>query len=456
MEKILGYKVTENKLCLACHANWHWKEGFDRPRVYEEGVTCESCHGPASKWQKKHYDLDSPDDFEWRKLSPQEKESKHGFIDVRNPVRRAQQCFSCHVGNVKEGKVVTHEMYAAGHPPLPSIEMETFINDMPSHWRTVRDRGEFMLEKEYLAANFPGQKAPKADLPRTKATLIGGVMALRESLNLFGEQAIDKTESSMWPELAVFDCAACHHDLRGKSWRRDRGYGTSIPGRPQFFAWPTALVKVAIRHRAGSDDKAFQTQWDEFHLNLEKLRRVLDKQPFGNPQQVHAITHGAGEAKGLVQWLDKLADDIFNSPVQEPEANRALRALVTLSKTDYPDFHSARQTLWAFRTIQSELGVEYPKYKTPATDETPKQSQSRAIENLLLYRDWETGPKAASYAKTDSQLTAQTFDKTLRLKLPAGLKNVIAEQLPETLEAAATYDPDAFREQLAKLAKDLP
>ena len=235
----------------------------------------------------------------------------------------------------------------------------------------------------------------------------------------------------MWPELAVFDCAACHHDLRGKSWRRDRGYGASIPGRPQFFAWPTALVKVAIRHRAGSDDKAFDSQWAEFHSNLEKLRRVLDKQPFGNPQQVHAITHGSGEAKGLVQWLDKLADDIFKSPVQAPEAKRALRALVTLGKTDYPDFHSARQTLWAFRTIQSELSVEYPAFKTRAKDESPKQSQERAVENLLLYRDWETGPKAASYEKTDSLLTALTFDKTLRLKLPAGVKYVIAEQLPD-------------------------
>ena len=31
-------------------------------------------------------------------------------------------CLSCHLGNAREGRVVTHEMYAAGHPPLPGFE----------------------------------------------------------------------------------------------------------------------------------------------------------------------------------------------------------------------------------------------------------------------------------------------------------------------------------------------
>ncbi len=450
MEKLLGYKVLEDKRCLACHSNWHWKEGFEKPELFEFGVTCESCHGPASKWKDPHDKLD------WRKVKPEDKEKTAGFIDVRNPIRRAKQCYSCHIGNVSEGKVVTHEMYAAGHPPLPSIEIETFVSEMPSHWRTMRERGEFTNQKEYFAANFPNQKDPQLDLPQTKSTLIGGVMALRESLNLFGEQAVDKHEFSVWPELAVFDCAACHHDLRSKSWRRERGYGTSIPGRPQFYAWPTALVKVAVRHRAGDEDAKFNAQWDEFHSNIEKLRRVLDKQPFGAPEQIRAITHGADVKGGLVAWLDNLADEIFKSPVRETDAKRALKAVLALDAQDYPDFHSARQTLWTFRTIQSELQVEYPKFKPRAEGETLKSSQERAIQNLVLFRDWEAGPKTTSLRTTDEWLAKYEFASKLRLKLPAGVDSVIATQLPDALDAAAEYDPDWFKAQLAKFAKELP
>lgn len=450
MEKLLGYKVTEDKRCLACHSNWQWKNGFERPELFEFGVTCESCHGPASKWKDPH------DNLEWRKVKPEDKEKDAGFIDLRNPIRRAKQCFSCHIGNVSEGKVVTHEMYAAGHPPLPSIEIETFVSQMPSHWRTVRERGEFTNQKEYFAVNFPDQKEPQLDLPRTKSTLIGGVMALRESLNLFGEQAVDQHETSVWPELAVFDCAACHHDLRSKSWRRERGYGKSIPGRPQFFAWPTALVKVAVRHQAGDDDAKFKAQWNEFDSNFDKLRRVLDKQPFGAAAEIRAVTHGADGKGGLVAWLDQLADEIFKSPVRDVEAKRALRAVLALDAQDYPDFHSARQTLWAFRTIQSELQVEYPKLKSRADGETLKASQERALQNLVQFREWEAGPKIDSFRKTDEWLAKYEFAGKLRLKLPAGGDYVIAAQLPDALDAAADYDPDWFKAQLAKFAKELP
>src|SRR5207248_334113 len=42
--------------------------------------------------------------------------------------------------NVKEGKIVTHEMYAAGHPPLPGIEIATFGDALPRHWETLTEK----------------------------------------------------------------------------------------------------------------------------------------------------------------------------------------------------------------------------------------------------------------------------------------------------------------------------
>lgn len=453
MQKILAianddedYKVTEDRNCLSCHANWHWKEGFDKPPQFEFGVTCESCHGASSLWEGPH---DAP---EWRKESPKVKEEKYGFIDVRNPIGRAKQCFSCHIGNVQEGKVVTHEMYAAGHPPLPGIEIESFTEQMPSHWRFLQEKGEFTFRDEYVKANFPGvEHDPLTDLPRTKSTLIGGVMAMREALNLFASQANDESSTAAWPELAVFDCAACHHDLASPGWRQKRGYGSSIPGRPQMFVWPEALIKASIRHRAGDDDAKFEADWQAFHGSMEKLRRSLDRRPFGAPADLKAAVL---DEDGLIAWLDGLAQDLFTSRVQQADAKRVLGTLSNLSPESYPDYHTARQLAWAIRTIQTELGTgNFPEFQPRPADETEKAAINRAVANLKLFASWRDGARADAAAKTDGQLGDLTTN--LRLKLPAGDKYVIAEQLPEALKAAADYDPEWFRSQLETVAKSL-
>ena len=92
-----------------------------------EGVSCENCHGPYSGWADPH--AVAP----FRTLPTAQWEAL-GFVDLRSPAGKAEKCLSCHIGNSDEGKVVTHEMYAAGHPPLPSIEVATFTFAMPRHW----------------------------------------------------------------------------------------------------------------------------------------------------------------------------------------------------------------------------------------------------------------------------------------------------------------------------------
>lgn len=440
------YKVTTDRQCLSCHANWHWKEGFDKPPLFEFGVTCESCHGASSLWEGPH---DSP---EWRRESPQVKEQKFGFIDVRNPIRRAQQCFSCHIGNVREGKVVTHEMYAAGHPPLPGIEIESFAEQMPSHWRFLHEKGEFRFRDEYIAANFPGvNHDPLTDLPRTKSTLIGGVMAMREALHLLAEQAIDESESAVWPELAVFDCAACHHDLASPGWRQKRGYGRSIPGRPQMFLWPEALIKAAIRHRAGDDQAKFDSDWAAYHGSMEKLRRSLDRRPFGTPADLKAAVL---DENGLINWLDTLAQDLFTSRVSEADARQVLKTLTTLPPESYPDYHTARQLAWAIRTVQTELKTgSYPEFLPQPADETEKAATTRAIENLKRFTEWKNTARADGRSSTDA-LMGELVSR-LRLNLPAGDAVTIADQLPAALDAAASYDPEWFRGELRRVAAAL-
>lgn len=462
MEEILArsrnepdYKVTADKQCLTCHANYRLDEDFEQP-MFEFGVTCESCHGPSSLWKTPH------EDPAWRKRSAEEKEQKFGMIDVRNPMRRAQQCFSCHIGNVKEGKVVTHEMYAAGHPPLPGIEIETFIQEMPSHWRTLSEKGEFKYRNEFLDANYPGQgKQPLNDLIRTKSVIIGGTMALRESVNLFASQAVAQ-DSQAWPELAVFDCTACHHDLAAPAWRQKRGYGQSLPGRPQMFTWPEALVKLGIRQRAGDDDAVFQKDWDAYHSKMEELRRVLDRRPFGAPEAIQAVTMGDD---GLIAWLDQLANDVFKSPVNKKDAQRTLQTLVALPADEYPDFHSARQLAWAIRTILTEMNADVPKFAPKEDGESSKKSIDRALANLKKFEEWKAGDRANAEQKVNELLNQLELLENLRLDLPAGTGKedensdkppaLISNQLSESLKAIGGYDPEWFRGQLQELAKSI-
>src|SRR5947209_10193839 len=76
----------------------------------------------------------------WRGVASQAKEEQYRMADLWDPGKRSKTCASCHVGNSDEGKVVTHAMYAAGHPPLPGVEISTFSDAMPRHWQYLKEK----------------------------------------------------------------------------------------------------------------------------------------------------------------------------------------------------------------------------------------------------------------------------------------------------------------------------
>ena len=127
MAQRLGWKVTTDVRCLSCHSGWQPDRRQPDEAVLAEGVACEACHGPSSKYINAH---SVP---QWRSVPLAERADHFGMISLRDPERRADVCLSCHVGNAALGRVVTHEMYAAGHPPLPSFELRNFSDSM-RHW----------------------------------------------------------------------------------------------------------------------------------------------------------------------------------------------------------------------------------------------------------------------------------------------------------------------------------
>jgi mono/diheme cytochrome c family protein len=150
-EKELRHKINTVKACLRCHATWPKSNDPDHahqaPVALELGVTCQACHGPGRRWEEAHRF-----DQVWRVITPEAKASL-GFYDVRSPVKKAQLCASCHVGDLEQGKFVTHEWYAGGHPPLPSFELANFQRQMPVHWKPLAEKKDFKYRHGMLGTD---------------------------------------------------------------------------------------------------------------------------------------------------------------------------------------------------------------------------------------------------------------------------------------------------------------
>jgi hypothetical protein len=393
MAVALGLKVTDEAAgCLGCHAMnnlpKHKGQSFDA----RDGVSCGGCHGPSEKWLGEH---SNPP---WRERPPEEK-VKSGMWEVRSPRARAELCASCHVGNAAQGKVLTHAMYAAGHPPLPPFEVASFSRNMPQHWRDMRDvpylRYPPADKKDRVAKNYPVQGM---QYQQTWLGLVGGVVVLRESMRLIAERAggappgaapekvwpellpaAEKVSAAealrRWPELALShsDCGACHHDLKVPAWRQERGYGyrlpdgqlvKGVPGRPQVRLWPMALLEVAVRYRATRErapEAALEASLKELREKFGQLAAACNATPLGDPKRVGKA------AEGLANYCDQLIAALEAAPPDRDGALEVLRSLCTLKTAPFADAESARQVAAFLKVVYGEVAPDHDKKDETAT-----------------------------------------------------------------------------------------
>ena len=238
----LGAKAEDSPQCLACHALYTTPEQRGRPFEIAEGVSCESCHGPASAWLGLHTTRD------W----PHEESVALGMRDTRNVIHRGELCLECHLGT--KGKFVDHEMIAAGHPDL-YFELDSFSAVMPRHWKVPRE-----------SATGKPVEDPAWVGVRDWAT--GQAVQLRASMERLawrakGERA-DKKD--VWPEYAELSCFACHHSLgpAKDSWRQEHGYEGRRPGDPPWNASRYAV----FRHFAKQIDSGSAQELDRYMLTV--------------------------------------------------------------------------------------------------------------------------------------------------------------------------------------------
>jgi hypothetical protein len=118
--------------CTVCHAPlWTVPEERLASTVdaKQEGVSCESCHGPAQNWLRSHTrrDFTHADNVET------------GVRDLNSLYVRANTCVACH-------QVLDPELLVAGHPPL-IFELDAQTVAEPRHWV---DRGDYFGPQAWL------------------------------------------------------------------------------------------------------------------------------------------------------------------------------------------------------------------------------------------------------------------------------------------------------------------
>jgi len=342
MARILkvGSKAEEAPKCLVCHTLYTTAEQRGRSFEIAEGVSCESCHGPASAWLGPHTTRDWPHD----------KSLTLGMQDTRDVIHRTQKCLECHLGT-KE-KFVDHEMIAAGHPDL-YFELDSFSAVMPRHWKVPRE-------------SAPGKPVEEAAWTGVRDWSTGQAVQLSASMDRLawrarGERA-DKKDP--WPEYAELSCFACHHSLGAAkdSWRQEHGYEGRRPGDPAWNASRYVVFRLLAKQVDSANGQELDRQLLIVSTEMSKL----------NPDR-RVVADAAAAAAPLAQ---RIAERLSTMQYDEAITLRMLQRITDDAENiSISDERAAEQAAMAL----DSLYIAYSKDTRPAD-----AAEARAAINALF------------------------------------------------------------------------
>lgn len=407
--------------CLTCHGGYDVKNklerkhgesdksdvAFDAQDVNHPGISCNYCH-QADRGNVEWIDLHSglTTTTKWRGMTPAQKTAA-GMRDLTPVKEQAQLCFECHVGNLDKGMFVTHAMYAAGHPPLPAVELRTLTEEMPRHWQSPRELiqngfSQSTAAVHYFQANYgvSGDAEQLRTLPwEAQAIAVGGLVAEQRWL----ETLVQAESSQHWGDYALYDCSACHHELLIDSPRQNvRSPGR--PGRPRLTEWPHV---GALAVAASLDDKSIQA-------TFEQLQAAVKKRAFGDRQAV------VQASQTMLKQINVSLEQLSLSRLPVDYNSRLLVSVCEPSAESMLDYQSARWINWSAR------GLMQP------TVQPTMQRQIQLLGQAL-------GPDGGERIMVTS-------------KLPATQREMIyPDFVQRELERQQAYDSAAFLKQLQEI-----
>ncbi len=291
---------SQEKICLDCHAHNVPVAQRDERFKFDDGVSCEACHGPAGKWLESHA----------QEGATHADNLKAGLYPTDDTVARAQLCLSCHFGNAD--RFVTHRLMGAGHPRM-AFELDTFTAVEPAHFKPDSD-----WEKR------------KRMWDGVKVWAVGQAMVVSEMMDVLVDPK--RGRDGLFPELVLFDCHACHHPMSDKRWTpRVAGLG---PGSVRL----NDSSMLMVRQIAHVVDPPLGTR---IAATMTRLQ-----------QTVHGGGDALGEAKTLKAEMAELIAAIDKRTIGEADMRAVLSGLVNDGLNgQFRDYAGAEQATMAIGSV---------------------------------------------------------------------------------------------------------
>ncbi|WP_343731738.1 multiheme c-type cytochrome [Duganella sp.] len=294
--------------CLDCHAHTPPPALRGERHMLSDGVGCEACHGPADKWIRSHT---VPGTAHADNVAK-------GMYPTEKPVEQAKLCLSCHVGD--NSRAVSHRIMGAGHPRL-SFELDTFAQLAPAHYKIDDDWHK-----------------RKGDYDSVRLWAIGQALASKNQLDMLTDPK--RGRDGMFPELALFDCHACHHPMSDRKWTPRLGVG---PGRMRLNDSNLLMLRAIVRATDPTGANAFSDQVTQLHQAVA-----------GNASARGADPIALANALSLTiqRYIVKLEQQRFTPLMQRAVL---LGLIDEARRQQFSDYAGAEQAYMAISSLSSSL-----------------------------------------------------------------------------------------------------
>ena len=339
------------QMCLGCHST----AGTARAAPAEDGVGCESCHGPAGGWLASHYagvGTNADPDREMRE--------KHlanlsaGLKKLEDPVVRAGVCVDCHFGSAADGQFVTHRIMAAGHPRI-SFELDLFSSLQAHHQE----------DADYGWRKF-GAAGGRTD--HVQMWAVGQATAIERSLSLF--QTRRGTEG-IFPEFYFLDCHSCHRRIFDQAKPVRTGLdnvGRNLPeGMPPYNDENLIMLAAAARMASPALAEQLAARATAFHKAMAADRQSAVQAAAQLSQTVAALkrafasrSFSGADAFAMVDAISaKAISDRYTDYSGSQQAVMGVDTLLNAMVS------SGRVTVGAAAGIRSDIDRAYAAVKDP-------------------------------------------------------------------------------------------
>ena len=243
---------TADRRCTSCHAPLREVPESLRAEAFQigEGVSCESCHGPAEAWLRPHTRSD------WSHAD----RMFAGMRDLKNLYVRANTCVACH-------QTVATPLLKAGHPEL-IFELDGQCVSQPKHWRESENGSgaqAWLVGQAVALRELSWQLSREAEPDEKLVARWSAVLWLLQKLGALDRQFPKLSEVSTDPVSQNFMAA-----LKA---------GDELAKRASAAQWTDEMSNKAIKTlaAAGSDfqQPAATGQWQA--RRAERLVLALDR-----------------------------------------------------------------------------------------------------------------------------------------------------------------------------------